>query len=420
VGAGLALGGLAGAGIYLSRGRRPASAGLAGPPIRLGLLYSETGTMAASERPLLNAVTLAVEELNAAGGLLGRPVELVVADGRSSPAGFAAQAVRLIERERVVALVGCWTSACRKAVREVVEPAGSLLLYPLGYEGLEDSPNIVYMGDTPNQSIVPAAKFLYATVGPRAFHVGSDYVYPRVAGAIIGDTYRALGGQIVGEAYLPLGSSDVASAVAAIREARPDVIFNTINGDTNIPFFRALRQGQPAAGRPPAVSFALTAVEIRALGPDVVTGDYAAWSYYQSLDTSTNRDFLARFRRRFDPRALVTDPSQTAYVAAHVWGQAVTQAGRSEPAAVRDALRGMSFEAPEGPLRIDPENLHTWRTVRIAQVQPDGTFRLELLSGELRHPEPFPTSRSRLEWQSLLDSLYRGWGGQWEAPAGSA
>src|SRR5262249_17250382 len=246
-------------------------------PIRIGVLHSLTGTMAFSERPVIEATLLAIEDLNAQGGLLGRRLEAITADGQSEPATFASEAERLITQDKVAALFGCWTSASRKYIRPVVERHNQLLFYPVQYEGLELSPNIVYAGASPNQQIIPAVKWLFDNLGKRFFLVGSDYVFPRTANAIIKDQVGALQGEIVGEEYILLGSRDVEGVVEKIARVRPSVILNTINGDSNVAFFQALRKRGIRAEDTPVMSFSIAEGEVGAIGGDVLAGDYAAW-----------------------------------------------------------------------------------------------------------------------------------------------
>lgn len=209
-------------------------------PVKIGVLHSLTGTMAVSEKPLVDAVRLAVEEINARGGLLGQAVEVVVADGKSDLKVFAAEAERLIEQDHVSVLFGCWTSACRKAVKAVVEKHEHLLLYPVQYEGMEQSAHILYTGAAPNQQIVPGTRWATRKFGARVYLIGTDYVFPRTANIIIGDLINASEGKILGERYLPLGGTDVAEIIQDIARKKPDVVLNTLNGDSNAAFFAAL------------------------------------------------------------------------------------------------------------------------------------------------------------------------------------
>jgi urea transport system substrate-binding protein len=282
---------------------RPAEA-----PIRVGILHSMTGTLAISARPVVDATLLAIEEINAQGGLLGRRLEPVIADGTSDSGNFAAEAERLITEERVSVVFGCWTSSSRKAAGPVFEKHHHLLFYPVQYEGLEQSPNIVYTGATPNQQVMPAVSYALANFGPRVFLVGSDYVFPRTANEIIRDQVAALGGEVVGELYLSLGGKNVAPMIEAIVEAKPEVILNTINGDSNVAFFRALREAGFTPDRLPVISFSISETELPELGAEAMAGNYAAWNYFQSVDTPENNAFLEKFRARFGADRVVSDP----------------------------------------------------------------------------------------------------------------
>jgi urea transport system substrate-binding protein len=388
-----------------------------GPPIRIGVLHSRTGTMALSERPVIDAVLLAVEEINAGGGLLGRPVEAVVADGQSDEAVFARQAERLIGEERVCTVFGCWTSASRKAVVPVVERHDHLLVYPVQYEGLEQSPNVVYLGPVPNQQILPALRWFVGFEGRRRwFLVGSDYVFPATANAVIRDEARARGCEVVGEEYLLLGSTEVAGVVGRIRKARPDLIVNTINGDTNVAFFRALRRAGVVARETPALSFSISEGELIALGPADSAGEYAAGNYFQSLDTPQNQAFLRRFAARYGPDRVVSAAMQTAYTGVRMWARAVQAAGRDDAPAIRAAIRGQKDDAPQGPVRIDPDTQHTDQIARIGRVNAAGQLVEVYLSPQPIAAEPFTGSRSRAEWAGFLEGLHRRWGGRWSNP----
>lgn len=385
-------------------------------PIRVGVLHSLTGTMAVSEKAVVQAVLLAVDEINQAGGVLGRPVETLVVDGASDWPTFAREARRLIRSEKVSVIFGCWTSASRKTVKPVVEEFDHLLFYPVQYEGLEQSPNIVYTGASPNQQIVPGVKWAFDNLGKRFFLVGSDYVFPRMANRIIKDQVKALGGTVVGEEYVLLGSSDMESVVWKIRANRPDVILNTINGDSNGAFFRELRAADITPDDIPSVSFSLTEGELDTLGHLNMVGDYAVWNYFQSIDTDENRRFVDRFKETWGRDRVVGDPMEAAYFGVHLWKQAVEEAGTDDPAQVRKRIANQSFQAAEGLVYVDPENQHTWKNVRIGQVRPDGQFEIVWTSGNPVHPTPYPPHRSRSEWHQMMDNLYTGWGGHWANP----
>jgi urea transport system substrate-binding protein len=385
-------------------------------PIRVGVLHSLTGTMAISETPVKDATLMAIEEINAGGGLLGRLIEPVVVDGRSDGSAFAAEAERLITEQKVSVVFGCWTSASRRSVKPVFEKHSHLLVYPVQYEGLEQSPSIVYTGAAPNQQIIPAVKWCFEQGFRRFYLVASDYVFPRAANEIIRAQVKALRGQIVGEDYLLLGARDVAAAVARIAAAKPDIILNTINGDTNVVFFEALRRAGITPAQTPTLSFSIAEHELRSMKPQEMVGDYAAWNYFQSVDSKVNRDFVARFRARQGAEAVTDDPIEAGYFGVHLWAKAVQTAGTETTAAVRAALLDQSLDAPEGRVYVDSDTRHTWKTVRVGRIRPDGQFDIVWSSAKPVRPVPYPVYKSKAEWEQFLSDLYDGWGRQWANP----
>jgi len=388
------------------------------PPIRVGILHSFTGTMAISEIPVSQAEQLAVSEINASGGLLGgRKVEAILADGCSDWPTFAKQAKQLLLEKKVCAVFGCWTSASRKTVRPIFEENAGLLFYPVQYEGLEESPNIIYLGAAPNQQIIPAVKWTFDNLGHRFYLVGSDYVFPRAANAVIMDQVKALGGTIVGEDYIPLGESKTEDVVARIKAAHPDVILNTINGDTNIAFFRALRAAGINPSTTPTVSFSIGENELPALNPSSCAGDYAVWNYFQTLDGPHNKAFVDAFRKKYGADRVVSDPMEAAYCAVKLWAQAVEEAGTENTDSVQKTILDQSMAAPEGVVLIDPETRHAWRSVRVGRIRANGQFNIVWDSGRPIRPQPFPLSRSRVQWEKFLDLLYAHWQDNWAAPS---
>lgn len=386
------------------------------PPIQVGVLHSMTGTMAISEKAVVDAVLLAIDELNASGGLLGRQIEPVIVDGKSDWQIFASEAERLIVQEEVSAVFGCWTSASRKSVKPVFEKYNHLLFYPVQYEGLEESPNILYTGAAPNQQIIPAVRWSLNNFGKRFFLIGSDYVFPRTANAIIRDYATALGAEVVGEEYLLLGSHDVDLAVKAIVESKPDVIFNTINGDSNIPFFEKLRAAGVKPSDVPIMSFSISENELRSFQVENIAGHYACWNYFQSLDSKANSRFVSSFKEKYGDGRLVNDPMEAAYISVHLWAQAVAEVHTDDVHEVRRALGDQSYDAPGNLVYVDPENHHIWKTVRIGKIRNDGQFDIVWDSEKPVQPVPFPGTRSELEWNQFLASLYAGWGQTWANP----
>ena len=374
-------------------------------PIRVGVLHSLSGTMATSEQAVVDAVLLAVEEVNAAGGLLGRPLEAVVADGASDPQRFAEEAERLITSDGVAALFGCWTSSSRKAVKPVVEAHDNLLFYPLQYEGLEQSPNIVYTGAAPNQQIIPAVRWAMRELGTRVYVVGSDYIFPRAAGVIIGDLVRTHRGTLLAERYLPLGSDDLDGVAEEIARMRPDVVLNTVNGDSNLHLFRALARAGITAEQVPVLSFSVGEGEMRGWDGIDVTGHLAAWSYFQSIEGEENRRFVEAVERRYGPERVTSGPMEAAYIAVRLWAQAVREAGETTTTAVRRAVGRQSLAAPEGIVSVDPQTLHLWKYARIGRMRADGRFEILWSSGRAVRPQPFPSYRSPREWTGLIEAL---------------
>lgn len=379
------------------------------PPIRIGVLHSQSGAMAVSEKPLIDAVRLAVEEINADGGLLGRQVEMRVSDTRSDPALAAAEAQRLISQEQVSALFGCWTSACRKAVKPVVEQHKHLLFYPVQYEGLERSPNILYTGLAPNQQIIPGTRWALEQFGRRVYLVGSDYIFPRAANLMIRDLVTAIGGEIVAERYVPMTSGEVAAIVEDIRRKKPDVVLNTLNGDSNNAFFTALAQA--GLSKLPLLSFSVAEGEMAARGGALLEQHYGVWNYFQGLPGAENARFVSALKARFGQDAVADDPLESAYVGVRLWAQAVREERSADPRRLNAAtLLRQSIAAPSGPAAVDAATRHLWKTVRIVKVRPDGCFEQVFASASPLRPAPWPSYRSHEAWQSLLDEALKGGG----------
>ncbi|MEX1039985.1 MAG: transporter substrate-binding protein [Pirellulaceae bacterium] len=388
-----------------------------GEPIRIGILHSLTGTLGNSGSSVAEATLLAVDELNRSGGVMGRPVEAIVADGRSDPEKFLVEAKRLIEEENVCTIFGCWDSASRKTVVPLIEELDHLLVYPLQYEGLAESPNVIYTGATPNQQIIPAVKWAHTFENKRRFFlVGSDYVFPRVAHEIIKDQLKELGAELVGEAFLPLGSSSVQPIVEQIVAANPDVILNSINGDSNLAFFSELRAAGITPEKVPTISFSIGEEELQQFDSAQVAGDYAAWNYFQSITSDENTAFIASFRQKYGPQRVVTDPMESAYFGVKLWAQAVAELGATDVRKIRHAMLNQRMTSPGGKVRIDPTTQHTFKTPRIGRILPTGQFEVVWTASKPEPPMPYPPSRTAEVWRAFLHDLYLGWDNHWSAP----
>jgi urea transport system substrate-binding protein len=267
----------------------------------------------------------------------------------------------------------------------------------------------------PNQQIVPVIQFAAGTMSKRRlFLAGSDNVYSRTIHAIFRDALAERHSvRIVSEAFFPLGSSDVNGAIAKITANQADLIINTISGETNEAFYRALRAAGITSENTPTISLTESADELRTLPVEQRIGNYAVRSYFQSIDRPENAAFVHKFQTRFGTHRVVTDPMESAYVAVHLWARAVTEANDTRPALVRQAIKGLRFNAPGGPMRIDPANQYAWKVERLGRIDQGGQFKIVWSSEEPIHPEPFPATRKRTEWLRFLDETYRDLGGRW-------
>lgn len=346
-----------------------------GDTIKVGILHSLSGTMAISETTVVDAEKLAIKEINEAGGVLGKQIEAVVEDGASDWPTFAEKATKLIDQDNVVTVFGCWTSASRQAVLPVFESKNHMLWYPVQYEGQECSKNVFYTGAAPNQQIEPAVDWLLENKGNQFFLVGSDYVFPRTANTIIKEQLAAKGGEVVGEDYLPLGNTEVTPIITKIKAALPDggVIFNSLNGDSNVAFFKQMQGAGLTPDKYPVMSVSIAEEEVRQIGQEYLIGHYAAWNYFQTVDTPANQKFVEAFKAEYGEDRVTNDPMEAAYIMVYLWKQAVEDAGTTDLEAVRRAAIGQEFDAPHGLVTMQP-NHHISKTVRIGQVRDDGLF----------------------------------------------
>lgn len=370
-----------------------------GDTIKVGILHSLSGTMAISETSLRDAEIMAIEEINAKGGVLGKKLVPVIEDGASDWPTFAEKAKKLLLSDKVATIFGCWTSASRKATLPVVEKYNGLLWYPVQYEGLEASPNIFYTGATTNQQIVPAVTYLLEKKYKKIYLLGSDYVFPRTANQIIKLQLKAQGGICAGEEYTPLGHVDYTSVIAKIKAAKPDAIFNTLNGDSNVAFFKQLKDAGITAAKMPVLSVSIAEEEIRGIGAGNLVDHLAAWNYFQTTNTPQNKVFVQKYKEKFGKNRVTDDPIEAAYFQVHLWAAAAEKAKSVDVEAVRRAAAGIEFLAPGGMVKIDGSNQHVYKVARIGRVLANGQFQEVWNSGAPVKPDPYLEG---YDWAKIL------------------
>lgn len=361
-----------------------------GDTVKVGLLHSLTGSMAISEKSVRDAEVLAIKEINAAGGVNGKQIEYVEEDGASEPSTFATKAEKLIDSEGVSTIFGCWTSSSRKAVKPIVEEYGSLLWYPVQYEGMESSSNIVYTGAAPNQQIVPAIDYLLDQGYKKFFLLGSDYVFPRTANMIINAQLEAKGAEAVGEEYADMDQTDFAAIISKIEAAKPDVIINTLNGTGNVSFFKQMSEKNYTSNDYMTMSFSIAEEEVATIGADILKGHMVSWNYYQTTDTEKNKEFVKAYKDAYGENRVTSDPAEAAYDAVYLWKAACEKADSFEPEDVIKAVESgeISFDAPEGTVTIQGDNHHLVKPVRIGQVGDDGLIN-EIYATDPVAPDPY-------------------------------
>jgi urea transport system substrate-binding protein len=361
-------------------------------PIKVGILHSLSGTMAISETSLKDVALMTIEEINEKGGVLGRKIEPVVVDPASNWPLFAEKARELIQKEKVAVVFGCWTSVSRKSVLPVFEELNGLLFYPVQYEGEESSYNVFYTGAAPNQQAIPAVEYLMSDQGggaKRFVLLGTDYVYPRTTNKILRYFLKSKGvaEADIMEQYTPFGHSDYQTIVADIKKfavGKRTAVISTINGDSNVPFYKELANQGLKAEDIPVVAFSVGEEELRGIDTKPLVGHLAAWNYFMSIDTPENKAFIAKWNAYVKKHNLpggdkrvTNDPMEATYIGIKMWAQAVAQAGTTEINAVRQAIGYQKVKAPSGfDIEIDAGNHHLHKPVFIGEVQENGQFQV--------------------------------------------
>ncbi len=361
-----------------------------GDTIPVGILHSLSSFMAISEVSVKDAELLAIDEINKAGGVLGKQLVPKIEDGASDWPTFAEKAQKLISTDKVAVTFGGWTSASRKAMLPVFERNKALLYYPVQYEGLESSPYIFYTGATTNQQIIPGLVFLKEKLKVKTlFLVGSDYVFPRTANKEIKAWAKANGMTIVGEEYSPLGNTDYATTINKVKDADPDAVFQTINGDSNVAFWKQFTDAGLDAKKLPVISVSTAEDEVRGVGIKNIVGQYVAWNYYQTTPGARNEAFVKAYKAKYGDDRVTDDPIEAAYVGVHLWAKAAEKAGSIDPEKIKAASKGLTFDAPEGTVTIDGENQHIYKTARIGKLRPDGLIDTVFESDGPIKPDPY-------------------------------
>ena len=362
--------------------------------IKVGVLHSLSGTMAISETVLKDTVLMAIDEINAKGGLLGKKLEPVVVDPASNWPLFAEKAKQLLTQDKVAVTFGCWTSVSRKSVLPVYKENNGLLFYPVQYEGEELEKNVFYTGAAPNQQAIPAVEYLMSKDGGSAKRfvlLGTDYVYPRTTNKILRAFLKSKGvaDADIMEEYTPFGHSDYQTIIAKIKkfssEGKKTAVVSTINGDSNVPFYKELGNQGLKAKDVPVVAFSVGEEELRGVDTKPLVGHLAAWNYFMSIKNPTNAEFIKKWTAYakakniagHKDKPLTNDPMEATYIDINMWAQAVKKAGTTDTDKVIAAMAGQTFPAPGGFMsKMDEKNHHLHKPVFIGEVKADGQFKV--------------------------------------------
>jgi len=387
--------------------------------IKVGILHSLSGTMAISETSLKDMALMTIDQINREGGLLGKKIEPIVVDPASNWPLFAEKARQLIQKDQVAAVFGCWTSVSRKSVLPVFEELNSLLFYPVQYEGEEASWNVFYTGAAPNQQAIPAVEYLMSAAGggaKRFVLLGTDYVYPRTTNKILRYFLKQKGipESAILEEYTPFGHADYQTIVARIKKFSAGgrtAVISTINGDSNVPFYKELANQKISADQIPVMAFSVGEEELRGLDTSTLVGHLASWNYFMSIDNAQNKKFVADWKSWVKKQNLpggdkrvTNDPMEATWIGIRMWAQAVMQAGTTNVDAVRQALGNQTVQAPSGFVaQMDAKNHHLHKPVLIGEIKPDGQFQIVWKSKGPVRAEPWskfvPESAKRVaDW----------------------
>ena len=379
---------------------------MSGEPIRVGVLFSDNDAVSPSETAHLKGTLFAIQEINDAGGLDGREIVPIQYDPYASAGHYRVLAERLIIKDNVNVIFGCFMSHTRKAVIPVIEKWNRLLFYPTLYEGFEHSNNVIYTGPAPNQNSVQLAEFMTSNFGARVYIVGSDYIFPYESNRIMTDLIQQRTDSAkVGERYVPLDATekDFVDIIAEIKVERPDFIFSTVVGNATRHLYHAYAQAGLNPKEMPIGSLSTSEAEIAQMGGEVAAGHFTSAPYFQSINTQTNRRCLDKFRNRFGGEIQPNQTWEAAYFQVHLFANAFRQTGTDVIDALMPALLGSEYDAPQGRVRIDPTNHHTCLYPRIGQANADGQFTIVREARRAVFPDPYLVTHSLGDWTAKLD-----------------
>jgi len=387
-----------------------------GSTIKVGILHSLSGTIAIIETSLHNAELLAIEEINAKGGVLGKKIEPVVEDPQSLVQVFAEKAKKLLLEDKVAAVLGCYTSASRQSVLPVFEEYNGLLLYPTLYEAQECSKNCFYTGAVPNQQLDDFEPWIVENLGrKKCYMIGSNYIYPKETNREWKALLEKSGAENMGEEYAPLGHTEFSTVINNIANSGADYVFSTLVGDSIVAFYKQFKQAGFTADDMPICTPITTEQETAAMGAENAVGHYTSFNYFQTVDTPENKSFVERYKAKYGKDAVTNAVMEAAYFQTYLLAQAIEKVGGTDTdALIFEGLPGQEFTAPQGPVKIDEKNHHTWLWARIGKARPDGQFDIVWTSKDRIRPDPwvdylYPNKDCDFTNQQVLDRLKKPW-----------
>lgn len=392
--------------------------------IKVGILFSNTGPMRISEAPAIKATLLAINEINERGGILGMQIEPVIADGRSDLFIFAQQAERLVAQEQVNAIFGCWLSSSRKTVKPIVEKYNNLLFYPTHYEGLGTSHNIIHTGGTFNQTILPVTLWAMNKFGKRLFLIGTESVFPRAIEELLRQIIPQLGGEIVESEYLKIGDEHVEQIIEKISATKPDIIINNVAGSTNVILYQKLNTAKAIWGKNiPTVAYHIKETDVALISPNLLQDTYLGGSFFKSSsNTTASKKFITHMQAVYGKNQSISDVMEAAYTGVHLWATAVKKAQSTNTHKVKQALKELSYLAPEGMVAFPQKKFDLYKWLRIAQFTQEGQATVLWEGQSVVTPESQPsnlfiahmmTLSEPEHWAALLNKWYTAWGNKW-------